>query len=74
MLLLLQLFCLSSTSRKKGVILTRATDSFIVCCGVERPPNFVFAVAFLVVIPEGDLLLARTFSFHLADGGIERDT
>jgi hypothetical protein len=39
------------------VISTEAAHSFIVSGAVERPPHFAVAVAFLVVIPERDLLL-----------------
>jgi hypothetical protein len=57
---------------QENVISTEASDSLIVWCAVERPPYSVFALAFafLVVIPEGDLLLslslqfAAAFSFH----------
>jgi hypothetical protein len=54
--------------QKLSVISTEAAHSFTVSSAAERPPHFAFAVAlaclvvvvalaFLVVIPEGDLLL-----------------
>jgi hypothetical protein len=47
--------------KKKLVISTEAMDSFIVHRVVKRPPRSAFEVAFLVVIPEGDLLLHFAF-------------
>jgi hypothetical protein len=49
-----------SRPRPKKVISTEATDSLIVGRAVGRPPHFAFvvALAFLIVIPKGDLLFA----------------
>jgi len=53
-------WCLFSYLNKKLVISTEAVHGLIVISAVERPPHFVFAVAFvfLVAIHEGDLLLS----------------
>jgi hypothetical protein len=50
-------------SKPEIVISTEASDSFIVGCAVERPA-FAFAVAFLVVILEGDLRLSLLRPCH----------
>jgi hypothetical protein len=49
----------------KRVISTEATDSLTVRRAVDRRLYFAFAVASLVVIPEGDLLLALAVALPL---------